>query len=180
VLSRLSEHQRLTLYLRQTFTTSGIYVKTGLFSIGDQVSSSPPEWSSGLGGYARRFGSRYGQFAIQNSFASLGNALLGYEPRYDRCHCSGMWPRTKHALIRNFVTYNRSETALRFQSASYSAAIAGGAISSSWKPHSSLWAEAYRGFLTQAGFGIVSNWLREFAPDTARVVHRHKPNNVKR
>src|SRR5256886_16998668 len=126
-LSPLSEHQRVTLYLRQTFTTPGIYVKTGLFSIGDQISNSPPEWGGGAGGYARRVGSRYGQFVIQSSFASLGNGLLAYEPRYDRCRCSGLWPRTKHALLRNFVTYDQSEKAMRFQVASYGAAVAAGA-----------------------------------------------------
>src|SRR2546430_5905314 len=41
-LSPLNEHQRVTLYLCQTFTTPGIYVKTGLFSIGDQITNSPP------------------------------------------------------------------------------------------------------------------------------------------
>lgn len=173
-LTPLTQNQRLTLYLRQTFTTPGIYVKTGLFSIADQISNSPPEWGRNLGGFAQRMASRQGQFVIQNSFASLGNALLGYEPRYDRCRCSGFWPRTQHALLRNFVTYNRTDASMRPQIASYGAALAAGAISSTWKPHSDAWAEGYRSLLTQVGFGVLSNLLGEFAPDIMRVVHRHK------
>jgi hypothetical protein len=87
-LLSLNNQQRVKLYLRQTFTSPGIYVKTGLFSIGDQINDSPPEWD-GASGYAQRMGSRYGQFAIQNTIAATGNMLLRYEPRYDRCRCTG-------------------------------------------------------------------------------------------
>jgi len=83
-------------------------VKTLLFSIGDQINDSPPAWGSGFEGYARRVGSRQAQFVIQNSFVALGNGILGYEPRYDRCRCSGFWPRTAHVLKRNLVTYDRT------------------------------------------------------------------------
>jgi hypothetical protein len=170
----LTNNQRRTLYFRQTFTSPGIYVKTALFSLGDQMNGSPPEWGGGFAGFGRRVASRQGQFVIQNSISTVGNALLGYEPRYDRCHCSGLWPRTRHALLRNFVTYDRTETAIRPQFASYGAAIAAGAIASAWKPHSDAWAEGYRSALTQVGFGIVSNWLGEFAPEITRVIRRRK------
>jgi hypothetical protein len=43
----LSGEQRFKLYLRQTYTTPGIYVKTALFSIHDQVNESEPDWGDG-------------------------------------------------------------------------------------------------------------------------------------
>jgi hypothetical protein len=170
----LSNHQRVAIYLKQTFTSPGIYVKTGLFAIGDEISGSPPQWN-GAGGYARRVASRYGQFAIQNSISMAGNMMLRYEPRYDRCRCDGFWPRTGHAVLRNFVTYNQTESSMRPQFASYGAALAAGAISSTWKPRSNAWAEGYRSVFTQIGFGMFSNWLGEFAPDILRVIHKPKP-----
>src|SRR5512146_768713 len=54
----LTGHERLHLYIRQTFTTPGIYVKTALFSARDQIANSPPEWDGGIAGYGKRLASR--------------------------------------------------------------------------------------------------------------------------
>ena len=75
----------------------------------DQVRGTPRQWDDGWGGYAERWGSREGQFIAANTLAALGNAKLGYEVRYDQCKCQGLWPRTRHAIVRNFLTYDRSE-----------------------------------------------------------------------
>lgn len=171
----LTGNQRFKLFLRQSFTTPGIYVKTALFSIGDQINDSPSDWGTGFDGFARRYGSRQGQFVIQNSFTALGNALLGFEPRYNRCRCSGFWPRTGHAVLRNFVTYNRTEKDLRPQIAMYAGAFGSGVVAGTWKPgNRDLAAEGYRSLITQAGFGVAANWIGEFAPDIMRIVRGRK------
>ncbi len=108
-LEPLTNEGRWKLYLRQTYTTPGIYVKTILFTTRDQIQNSPSEWGDGIEGYAKRVGSRQAQFVIQNSLSAAGNAVVGWEPRYDRCRCDGLWPRTRHAIVRNFVTYDRTE-----------------------------------------------------------------------
>lgn len=174
-LESLTARQRFKLFLRQSFTTPGVYVKTALFSIGDQIDNSPPSWGTGFGGYARRAGSRHGQFVIQNSLTALGNGLLGFEPRYNRCRCSGFWSRTRHAVVRNFVTYDRTETALRPQIALYAGAFGAGVIEGTWKPSDrDLLAEGYRGAITQVGFGILAHWVGEFAPDIKRVLRKER------
>jgi len=174
-LESLTRQERFKLYLRQTFTTPGIYVKTLLFSIGDQISNSPPDWGDGFEGYARRVGSRQAQFVLQNSFVALGNGMLGYEPRYDRCRCSGFWQRTGHALIRNFVTYDEDEQTFRPQLAMYSGAFTAGVIAGTWKPSNrDLLAEGYRGTITQVAFGSAANLLGEFALDIKRMLRRQK------
>jgi hypothetical protein len=176
-LEPLTADQRFKLYLRQTFTTPGIYVKTLFFSVGDQINNSPPAWGQGWEGYARRVGSRQAQFVVQNTLSAFGNAALGYEPRYDRCRCSGFWQRTGHALHRNFVTYDRNENEriIRPQVALYGAAFAAGVVAGTWKPSDrDLVAEGYRGVVTQAGFGMAANWIGEFAPDIIRKVRGKK------
>ena len=174
-LQPLSNHQRFQLFLRQSFTTPGVYLKTALFSLSDQASNSPPEWGDGLGGYVKRTGSRYGQFVTQNGLAALGNGLLGYEPRYNRCQCTGFWPRTRHAFVRNFVTYDRSEKHLRPQLGMYAGAFGAGVIAGTWAPgNPDLLAEGYQGVVTQVIFGMCANWLGEFAPDFKRMLRKNK------
>lgn len=176
-LDPLTDHQRFQLYLRQTFTTPGIYAKSAMFSIGDQINDSPPGWNDGLTGYFKRLGSRHGQFVIQNSLSALGNAALGLEPRYDRCRCSKWLPRTGHAILRNFFTYSSSEKSMRPQVAMYTGAFGAGMIAGTWKPQSrDLVAEGYHSVITQAGFGVAANLVGEFAPEIRRLLggKKHK------
>src|SRR5580700_4209005 len=103
-LRALTPEQRWKLYVRMTYTTPGIYIKTVAFTIRDQVTDISHQWGDGGEGFAKRLGSREAQFVLQNSFTALGDGLGGYEVRYDRCRCSGFWHRTGHAFVRNFVT----------------------------------------------------------------------------
>ena len=53
-LVTLTGRQRFKLYLAQSFTTPGIYIKSTVFSLSAQISNSPPEWADGFAGYGRR------------------------------------------------------------------------------------------------------------------------------
>jgi hypothetical protein len=156
--------QREEIYLRQTLTTPGAYLKR-MFGAGiDQARGVPSQWDDGWGGYAERFASREGQFITANTLAALGNAKLGYEVRYDKCKCDGAWARTRHAIIRNFLTYDRSEEHLHPQWALYGGAFAGGLVATSWKPRSqnALTNGGYA-VLGQVGYGTLLNLVTEFA-----------------
>ena len=165
----LTAAQRRDLYLRQTLTTPGAYMKR-MFQAGfDQARGVPYQWDDGWIGYSERFGSRYGQFLASNSIAAYGNAKLKYEPRYDRCRCSGFWPRTEHAILRNFLTYNETETELRPQWALYAGAFGGGLISTAWKPKPrNAFAEGARAAAEQGGWGVALNFFIEFAGEINR------------
>lgn len=166
----LDGRQRFKLYLRQTYTTPGIYIKTALFAIHDQISDSNPEWGDDFEGFAKRLGNRQVQFIIQNSISSLGNGILGWEPRYNRCQCNGFWPRTRHAIIRNFVTYNRTEISLRPQIMPYLGAFGAASIATTWEPNNPKWQiRGYQAAITQIFIGSGINWIGEFAPEIGRV-----------
>ncbi len=174
-LQPLSGKERWDLYVRQTYITPGIYVKSALFSIRDQIRNSPEQWGQGIDGYAKRIGSRHVQFIVQNSLSAAGFAALRWEPRYDRCRCEGFWPRTRHAAVRNFVTYDKTEKGLRPQLIPYAAAFAGGAIAATWQPgNPNLSVKGYQGAISQVGVGIGVNWLAEFAPEILKVVRKSK------
>jgi len=51
--------------------TPGIYVKTVLFTVSDQARDSPPGWPQDPEGFAKRVGTRYAQFLMQNSFTAV-------------------------------------------------------------------------------------------------------------
>lgn len=172
----LTNRERLHLYVRQTFTTPGIYFKTGFFAIRDQVANSPPEWGGGIGGFAKRAGSRHAQFIIQNSLTAAGNAAVGWEPRYDRCRCKSFWSRTRHAVARNFVTYDRTGKSLRPQLMPYAGAFGAGAIATTWHPgNPKAVVRGYQSAITQVGVGIGTNWISEFAPEIFSIFRRkHK------
>jgi hypothetical protein len=175
----LTGDERFKLYLRQTYTTPGIYVKTALFSIHDQVNETEPDWGDGASGFAKRLGSLHARNIIQNSLTSLGNAAAGFEPRYDRCRCEGAWPRIRHAVVRNFITYGGGDDrGIRPQIMSYAAAFGAGVTVASWEPNdTSVLTKGYQSVVTQAWVGVVVDALAEFAPDIKRMLHKNKPND---
>jgi hypothetical protein len=135
----------------------------------DQARGVPSQWDDGWGGYAERFASREGQFITANTLAALGNAKLGYEVRYDQCKCEGVWPRTRHAIVRNFLTYNRSEKEMRPQWALYGGAFGGGMVSTAWKPSpKNAFTNGALAMVGQAGYGTLLNFITEFSREINR------------
>lgn len=165
-LEPLTNAQREQIYFRQTFLTAGSYVARA-FSAGlDQARGEPYAWGGGFSGYGRRYAARYGEFVVQNSVLAGGNALLGYEPRYDFCRCDGFWRRTGHAISRNFVAYNRTERELRPQVPMYTGAFAAGVLYNTWLPgQHNIWRGGAYSMLSQAGIGSGYNFVSEFALD---------------
>jgi hypothetical protein len=165
-LKPLSNGERAQIYVQQTFFTAGSYVAR-TFSAGlDQARGEPREWGGGFGGYGKRYVARYGEFVVQNSIVAGGNALLGYEPRYDFCRCDGFWPRTRHAISRNFLAYNRSERELKPQVPMYAGAFTAGLIYNTWLPgQHNVWVGGATSMLSQAGIGSGYNFVSEFALD---------------
>ena len=178
-LTPLTNKQREAVYFNQTFLTVDAYILR-MFTAGiDQARGVPPQWGGGMGGYGSRFSSRYGEFMIANTFHSAGNAALGYESRYDLCKCKGLWPRTRHAIVRNFVTYNRTERERRFAVPLYAGSFGAGMLEAQWLPgQRNVWRQGAYGALGQAGWGSAYNWASEFAIDILRKITKNKYPNT--
>ncbi len=171
----LTGKQRFKLYIRQTYTTPGIYIKTGFFALHDQVEDTPEAWGDDFSGFAKRVGSNQATNIIQNSFTSLGQAAVGWEPRYDRCRCTGAWPRFRHAFIRNFITYDDSEQSKRPNIMPFAAAFGAAAIAATWNPNNpTITVKGYQSVITQSWVGVISNTIGEFAPDIKKKLTKHK------
>ena len=168
-LRPLTNPQRQEVYFRQTFLTAGSYFAR-MFAAGiDQARGTPYQWGGGTAGYGRRIGSRYGQFVIANTLHTVGNAALGYESRYDLCRCTGFWPRTRHAIGRNFVTYNRTERERRPAIPLYAGSFGAGMIATTWLPGPrNKWAEGAYSAMFQVVIGSGYNFVSEFSFDILR------------
>ncbi len=174
-LVALNGKERFKLYIRQTYTTPGIYIKTGFFAVHDQVRNTPPEWGDGFSGFAKRVGDNQAINIIQNSFTSLGQGVVGWEPRYDRCRCTGGWLRFRHAFLRNFITYGGDEQSKRPNIMPFAAAFGAGAIGATWNPgNPTITVKGYQSAITQAWVGVLTNAIGEFAPDVKKKLTKHK------
>lgn len=174
-LISLDARARVKLYVRQTYTTPGIYIKTTLFAVHDQVADRHPQWGADFVGFSKRLADRQAQFIIQNSVTSAANGLLMWEPRYDRCHCGGFWPRTRHAVVRNFVTYGRTEKSLRPQLMPYLGAFTASATATVWEPGNPSWQiRGYQAAITQVFVGAGINWIGEFGAEIRARFRRKK------
>jgi len=172
-LDPLTNDERFRLYLRQTYFNPGTYGKRIAGAAIDQARDVPHQWGEGWQAYGKRFASRYGQFVIQNTLKSAGDAAFGYEPRYDQCRCQGFWRRTKHSIVRNFVTYNSTERELRPQVPLYGAAFLAGMTASAWKPGPrNMRSAGLDAVAQQAGWGVLTNWSSEFSGDIGKKFSR--------
>jgi hypothetical protein len=178
-LVALNGQERFRLYVRQTYTTPGIYIKTGFFAMHDQVRDSPPAWEDGFSGFSKRVGSNQATNIIQNSFTSLGQGIVGWEPRYDRCRCTGTFPRFRHAFIRNFVTYDHTEQSIRPNIMPFAAAFGAGVIGATWNPNNpTITVKGYQSVITQTWVGVVIDSIGEFAPDIKKKFGKHKDRSA--
>jgi hypothetical protein len=171
----LTANQRWKLYAKMTYTTYGIYIKTAFFTMSDQINNRPPGWEQTGEGFFKRFGTRQAQFIVQNSVTAFGDGVADWEVRYERCRCDGFWPRTRHAIQRNFVTYGGPDMKLRPQLMPYVGSFAAGVTAASWQPNNpNLVVKGYQAAITQVGVGIGVNWLAEFAPEIKRILRIEK------
>jgi hypothetical protein len=171
----LTREQRERIYLLQTYLSPSAYLKRMLVAGIDQWRDSPAAWGQGWGAYGERFASAEGQFFAANTLAALGNAKLKYDPLYDQCQCGGFWPRTRHAIMRNFLAYNETESELRPQWALYGGAFAGGLIATTWRPHPHVgWGSGVTAMAQQGVYGSVLNLFIEFAGDINRKIWENR------
>ena len=81
----------------------------------------------------------------------------------------------RHAFIRNFITYDRSERSIRPNIMPFAAAFGAGVIGATWNPDNpTITVKGYQSVITQAWVGVLINDIGEFAPDIKKKLGRHK------
>jgi hypothetical protein len=132
-----------------------------------QASNSNPSYGQGMQGYAKRYGTAYGDNAIENFMGSaVLPSVLHQDPRYYQLGHGGFFRRASHAVGRVVITRSDSgEKQVNYSE--LGGALAAAAISTyTYHPQSergfgnvaSVWA-------SQMGWDAVTYMIKEFWPD---------------
>jgi len=72
------------------------------------VSGVPSEWDSGAKGWSQRLGVVLMDNTINQTTLVLLSSAMHQDPKYYRCDCVGVWPRTRHALKMTITARKRN------------------------------------------------------------------------
>ena len=167
----LSGQERWHRMVREDGGAPGVYV----LSLGSaaylQVIDSPSEWKGTTRGYLHRAGSSFATNVIQNSIQESMAAVAGTDTRYYACACTGLFPRTGHALKMTLLTYTHSGH-LTLDIPQLSGAYGSSMIKFVWYPNSyDPLVQGVQGGHIEMGLIGAEHIVQEFAPELERLFH---------
>jgi hypothetical protein len=157
-------------------TDRAIFLQTAFIAGIGQATDGHPSFGQGVAGYARRFGTAYTDFAIQNLMTEgIFPTLLHQDPRYFRRRQGNGPSRLGYAISRLFITRTDSGK----HQFNYSEVVGGAAslaISNAYYADGRTVGNNVGRYGLQLGFDAASNILKEFWPDLKRKLpHRLVP-----
>jgi hypothetical protein len=146
-------------------TDRAIFFQTAVLAGIGQWSDSNPSFGQGFAGYAKRFGTTYGDFAIENmTTEAIFPTLFHQDPRYFRRDEGTAHSRVFYALSRLFITRGDSGSA-QFNYSEVVGAAASVAISNAYYPDGRTVGNNVGRYSEQLAFDAASNVLKEFWPN---------------
>ncbi|HKE25906.1 MAG TPA: hypothetical protein VKB88_26300 [Bryobacteraceae bacterium] len=153
-------------------TDRAIFAQTAFISGLGQATNANPSFGQGVAGYAKRFGTTYGDFAIENlTTEGIFPALLHQDPRYFRRREGTARSRLGYAMSRLFITRTDSGTN-QFNFSEIGGAAVSLGISNAYYPDGRSVGNNLQRYAVQLGFDAASNVLKEFWPDLKRKLPR--------
>jgi hypothetical protein len=104
-----TKRERFNRYVKSTVgpvSLAGSGVSAGI----DQWGDHPVEWGQGAGGYGKRYASRVGRTAIQQTVTYGLDTALRLDTGFKRSDRKGVFPRMKDALAGYITSRTRSES----------------------------------------------------------------------
>lgn len=158
-----TEGEKFHNYLFDAF---GPYAIAGSIIAGSihQSSNAPPEWGQGAQGWGSRIGSSYGINVVTQTTRYAFSELLREDTLYYRCECTGILPRTKHALLSTVTARKGADGHRVISIPAIVAPYAGGeAAALLWFPSRYGPKDGFRmgnyNFLTQAGMNVALEFI---------------------
>jgi hypothetical protein len=126
------------------------------------VADSPREWTKDGKGWGQRYGSALFDNGINTTSLVWISRWTAQDPRYRRCDCTGVWPRTRHAIQLSFMSFKR-DGSLQVSAAKLIAPVTGPLISrSTYYPDRHGPEDAFTGYAYYLAGSVGWNFIREF------------------
>ena len=93
-----------------------------------------PEWSQGFDGYTKRYASRFGMGLIGTASRFGIGELLHQDVSYHPCQCTGILPRSFHAITQAFIAHTASGRSIPSVAALISPFVGAGVATVAWYP----------------------------------------------
>ena len=138
-----------------------------------QWRDTPPEWGQGAGAYGTRFASGFGRSVISRTIAFGVAAADREDSRFIPSSETGIWRRTRHAIVGTFVSRTPTGGSLPAFSR-FAGVYSAGFIANAWEPRSQDDAahaleRGSTALLSSVGWHI----FEEFWPDIRGAFHHH-------
>ena len=163
----ITAKQKLTIAAKDSFDWP-LFLTGAAFAGLYQLENDNPSFGQGLKGYARRYGTAYGDQAIGNIMTEgLWPALLKEDPRYFRLGAGTIKGRVWYAATRIFVT-RMDSGGWRFNVSEVAGNAAATAISNAYYPDTRDARDNAERLAIQLATDCFSDVAKEFWPDIKR------------
>jgi hypothetical protein len=153
--------QQFHNYLYNTFGPPGL-ISTAIGAGLEQSKPAPPEWDSGAEGYAERYGSRFGMSLISETTKYSLGAVMNEDVSFHRCDCTGLIPRSVHAVAATLTARTRTGHAIFSLPALVSPYAGSFAAVNAWYPSRYEPADAFRIGSMSFVYKVAGNLVGEF------------------
>jgi hypothetical protein len=173
----ISAKRKMTIAFKDSFDLP-VYPTAAAFALLYQLENQNPSFGQGLAGYAKRFGTAYGDQMIGNMMTEgIVPSLLHEDPRYFRLGEGSKVSRMKYALKQILVT--RTDSGGRtFNVAEVGGNAAAVAITNLYYPDTRTARDNGEKLGIQLATDAFSNELKEFWPDVKRYLQRKRHTNA--
>jgi len=174
----LTPGQKMTIAAKDSFDYP-VYPTAGLFAVLYQLENQNPSFGQGMKGYAKRFGTAYGDQMIGNMMTEgLWPAFLHEDPRYFRKAEGSKKGRLVYAIEQIVICKNDKGERV-FNLPEWGGNAMATAISNAYYPDTRDWNDNLQKWLIAVATDTFSNVLKEFWPDVKHYFkHRHDPQEM--
>src|SRR5450432_812570 len=169
----ITARQKMTIACKDSFDLP-VYPTAAAFAALYQLEDQNPSFGQGMAGYAKRFGTAYGDQMIGNMMTEgIVPSLLHEDPRYFRLGEGTKRSRAKYALEQILVT--RTDGGRKtFNVAEVGGNAAAVAVTNLWYPDTRTVSDNVEKLGIQLATDAFSNVLKEFWPDVKRYLQRKR------
>jgi len=173
---RITAKQKLTIAYKDSFDWP-VYPTAALFATLYQLENQNPSFGQGMEGYAKRFGTAYGDQMIGNMMTEgIVPGVFHQDPRYFRLGEGTKKSRIAYALSR-IVIARMDSGRNTFNFSEWGGNAAAAAISNAYYPDTRDWNDNLQKLLIACATDAFSNVLKEFWPDVKRKLHHHRQDD---